>query len=141
MSTQNRRDYYEILGVGRDASAAEIKAAYRGLAVKFHPDRNPDLPEAEEKFKEASEAYAVLSDGAKREQYDRFGHAGIGGGGFAGFDPNAFGAWYGAIAGGVCQLRGRGWKSVPLAMLAGGLWAVAPDLPHTIHRDKYYQFQ
>lgn len=91
MSTENRRDFYEVLGVGRDASAADIKAAYRRLAVKFHPDRNPDLPEAEEKFKEASEAYAVLSDSEKRARYDRFGHEGLGGEGFTGFDPNAFG--------------------------------------------------
>lgn len=91
MSSENRRDYYEILGVGRDASAAEIKTSYRGLAVKFHPDRNPDLPDAEEKFKEASEAYAVLSDPDKRARYDRFGHAGLGSEGFTGFDPNSFG--------------------------------------------------
>ena len=91
MATENRRDYYEVLGVGRDASSADIKASYRRLAVKFHPDRNPDLPEAEEKFKEASEAYAVLSDPDKRARYDRFGHAGLGGEGFSGFDPNAFG--------------------------------------------------
>ncbi len=91
MSTENRRDFYEILGVGRDASAAEIKASYRRLAVKYHPDRNPDLPEAEDKFKEASEAYAVLSDPDKRARYDRFGHEGLGGQGFTGFDPNAFG--------------------------------------------------
>jgi molecular chaperone DnaJ len=91
MSSENRRDYYEILGVDRTASAADIKSAYRRLAVKYHPDRNPDLPDAEEKFKEASEAYAVLSDADKRAQYDRFGHAGLGGEGFTGFDPTAFG--------------------------------------------------
>ena len=86
-----RRDYYEILGVERSASTSEIKAAYRRLAVKYHPDRNPDLPEAEEKFKEASEAYAVLSNVDKRGRYDRFGHQGLGGQGFTGFDPGAFG--------------------------------------------------
>lgn len=91
MTTGTRRDYYEILGVSRDASARDIKAAYRQLAVKYHPDRNPDDPDAEEKFKEASEAYAVLSDADKRSQYDRFGHQGLGGEGFAGFDPTAFG--------------------------------------------------
>ena len=90
MST-DRRDYYEILGVARNASADEIKAAYRKLAVKFHPDRNPDLPEAEEKFKEASEAYSILSDSDKRARYDRFGHQGVGGDGFSGFDPGSFG--------------------------------------------------
>jgi molecular chaperone DnaJ len=91
MTAESRRDYYEILGVDRDSPAGEIKAAYRKLAIKYHPDRNPDLPEAEEKFKEASEAYAVLSDAEKRSQYDRFGHQGLGGEGFTGFDPGAFG--------------------------------------------------
>lgn len=85
------RDYYEVLGVPRDASVADIKAAYRRLAVQYHPDRNPDKPEAEEKFKEASEAYAVLSDSDKRARYDRFGHEGLGGQGFSGFDPRSFG--------------------------------------------------
>ena len=91
MSTGSKRDYYDILGVGRDASASDIKAAYRRLAVQYHPDRNPDDPDAEEKFKEASEAYAVLADADKRASYDRFGHQGVGGEGFSGFDPNAFG--------------------------------------------------
>ena len=89
--TPTQRDYYEVLGVGRDAQASDIKAAYRRLAVQYHPDRNPDDPDAEEKFKEASEAYAVLSDADKRARYDRFGHQGLGGEGFTGFDPNAFG--------------------------------------------------
>jgi len=91
MSTVAKRDYYEVLGVARDASLTEIKAAYRRLAVQFHPDRNPDNPEAEERFKEASEAYAVLSDSDKRARYDRFGHQGLEGQGFGGFDPSAFG--------------------------------------------------
>jgi molecular chaperone DnaJ len=91
MTTGTRRDYYDILGVGRDASTSDIKAAYRRLAVQYHPDRNPDDPDAEEKFKEASEAYAVLSDTEKRSRYDRFGHQGLGGEGFTGFDPSAFG--------------------------------------------------
>jgi molecular chaperone DnaJ len=89
--TPTQRDYYEVLGVDRDASASDIKAAYRRLAVQYHPDRNPDDPDAEENFKEASEAYAVLSDADKRSRYDRFGHQGLGGDGFTGFDPNAFG--------------------------------------------------
>lgn len=77
-----KRDYYEILGVSRTATDAEIKRAYRSLAVKYHPDKNPNDHTAEEKFKECAEAYAVLSDSQKRAQYDRFGHAGMGAGGF-----------------------------------------------------------
>jgi molecular chaperone DnaJ len=84
----SKRDYYEILGVSRTASDAEIKRAYRALAVQYHPDKNPDDPQSEEKFKEAAEAYAVLSDAQKRAAYDRFGHQGVGAGaGGFGFDP------------------------------------------------------
>lgn len=84
----NKRDYYEVLGVDKNADDAEIKKAYRVLAKKYHPDMNPDDPEAEAKFKEASEAYAVLSDAEKRKQYDQFGHAAFdgGAGGAGGFD-------------------------------------------------------
>jgi molecular chaperone DnaJ len=87
-----KRDYYDVLGVARTASEQEIKSAYRKMALQHHPDRNPGNAEAEEKFKEAAEAYAVLSDAQKRAQYDRFGHAGVssGAGGFGGFDPNVF---------------------------------------------------
>ncbi len=87
-----KRDYYEVLGIGRDASLDDIKKAYRRLAMQHHPDQNPGNKEAEEKFKEAAEAYAVLSDGDKRRQYDQYGHAGLGGqqgGGFQ-FDPGQF---------------------------------------------------
>lgn len=83
-----KRDFYEILGVDRGASADDIKKAYRKLAIKFHPDKNPDDPTAEDKFKEAAEAYSVLSDENKRQRYDQFGHAGVGGasgGGAGGF--------------------------------------------------------
>lgn len=85
------RDYYEILGVGKGADKTEIKKAYRKVAMKFHPDRNPDNKEAEEKFKEAAEAYEVLSDENKKARYDRYGHAGVGGnsgGGFGGGSMN-----------------------------------------------------
>ena len=92
MNPVTKRDYYEVLGVGKDAGDQEIKSAYRKLALKYHPDRNPDDPAAEENFKEASEAYSVLSDSQKRATYDRFGHAGLQGaaGGGAGFNPDAF---------------------------------------------------
>ena len=70
-----KRDYYEILGVNKSSTGDEIKKAYRKVAIQFHPDKNPDNNEAEEKFKEAAEAYEVLSDAEKRAQYDRFGHA------------------------------------------------------------------
>lgn len=73
-----KRDYYEVLGVGKNASQEEIKKAYRQMAIKYHPDKNPNNPEAEDKFKEAAEAYEVLSDQNKRAQYDQFGHAGMG---------------------------------------------------------------
>lgn len=87
------RDYYEILGVPRDASIADIKSAYRKLAIKLHPDKNPGNKAAEEKFKEAAEAWSVLGDEEKRARYDQFGAAGVGGasGGAAGFDPSQFG--------------------------------------------------
>ncbi len=80
-----KRDYYEVLGVSKSATADEIKSAYRKLAMKYHPDRNPGNKEAEEKFKEAAEAYDVLHDAEKRQRYDQFGHQGVGGGGFGGF--------------------------------------------------------
>ena len=84
----SKRDYYEVLGVEKSASEAEIKKAYRKLAIQYHPDKNPGDKEAEEKFKEAAEAYSVLSDKDKRARYDQFGHAGMGGaaggGGFSG---------------------------------------------------------
>ena len=108
---ENKRDYYEVLGVDRGADEATIKKAYRQLAKKYHPDMNPGDKEAEKKFKEASEAYAVLSDAEKRRQYDQFGHAafeqgGGGAGGFGGFDFNdgdmgdIFGDIFGDLFGG-----------------------------------------
>lgn len=102
-----KRDYYEVLGVSRTANEQEIKSAYRKLALQYHPDRNPDNPDAEEKFKECSEAYAVLADGEKRARYDRFGHQAFGAGqGFGGFDSNVvdfhdiFGDIFGDLFGG-----------------------------------------
>ena len=89
----SKRDYYEVLGVEKTATEAELKSAYRKLAMKFHPDRNPGDKAAEESFKEAAEAYAVLADAQKRGLYDRFGHQGVnqgGAGGGAGFDPSVF---------------------------------------------------
>ena len=79
-----KRDYYEVLGISKSADESEIKKAYRKLALQYHPDKNPDNPAAEEKFKEAAAAYEVLSNAEKKSQYDRFGHAGMGQGGFGG---------------------------------------------------------
>src|SRR6056297_453001 len=92
------RDYYDVLGVDKDASQDEIKKAYRKKAMKYHPDKNPDDKEAEEKFKEVSEAYSVLSDEDKRKKYDQFGHAGVKGGasgfeGARGFSSQGFGGF------------------------------------------------
>jgi len=111
-----KKDFYEVLGVNKDASEEDIKKAYRKLAMKWHPDRNPDNPKAEEHFKEAKEAYEILSDGQKRAAYDQFGHAGVdpsmaagagaGAAGFGGF-ADAFGDIFGDIFGG-----GRGRSSV-----------------------------
>ena len=117
-----KRDYYEILGVAKNAAADEIKKAYRKVAMQYHPDRNPGDKAAEEKFKEAAEAYEVLSDTDKRAQYDRYGHAGVSGAGRgpAGgqnmedifsqfgdiFGEDIFGSFFGGQGGGAG--RGRG---------------------------------
>src|SRR6184192_4406256 len=113
-----KRDFYEILGVAKNASDDDIKKAYRKLAMKHHPDRNPDSKGSEDKFKEAKEAYEMLSDPQKREAYDRYGHAGVdpnmGGGGFGGAGAgnggfaDAFGDIFGDIFGGG---RGAGGRS------------------------------
>ncbi|MCR4924191.1 MAG: molecular chaperone DnaJ [Lachnospiraceae bacterium] len=119
---ESKRDYYEVLGVDKSAGDAEIKKAYRALAKKYHPDMNPGDAEAEKKFKEASEAYAVLSDADKRRQYDQFGHAAFengGGGGFSGFDFNSadfsdiFGDIFGDFFGGSSRSR-RGYGNGPM---------------------------
>lgn len=105
-----KKDYYEVLGVNRDASDEEIKKSFKKLAMKYHPDRNPDNPKAEEHFKEAKEAYEILSDEQKRAAYDQYGHAGVdpsmgGGAGFGGFGgggfSDAFGDIFGDIFGGA----------------------------------------
>ena len=85
-----KRDYYEVLGVEKSASADEIKKAYRKMAIKYHPDKNPGDKEAEEKFKEAAEAYDVLSNPDKKSRYDQFGHAGMGGAAGGGFNAGGF---------------------------------------------------
>ena len=114
-----KRDYYDVLGVRKNASPEELKSAYRKLAVKYHPDKNPGDKVAEDKFKEASEAYGVLSDKSKKENYDNFGHAafengaggrgGFGGfGGFSGADfSDIFEDFFGDFGGGRRSSRGR----------------------------------
>ena len=131
----NKRDYYEVLGVSKSSADTEIKKAYRKVALKYHPDRNPGDKEAEEKFKEAAEAYEVLSNKDKRERYDRFGHAGMGagGGGFnGGFSmddifsqfSDIFGGGFGDIfgnrgGGGRRQRRGQGQRGANLRIKVG----------------------
>ncbi len=120
---ESKRDYYEVLGVDKNADDAELKRAYRALAKKYHPDMHPGDKEAEAKFKEASEAYAVLSDPDKRRQYDQFGHAafdGTGGTGFDGFDfsnmdmGDIFGDLFGDLFGGGSGSRRRSSSNGPM---------------------------
>lgn len=117
-----KRDYYEVLGLSKNASEAEIKKAYRKLALQYHPDKNPDDKGAEEKFKEAAEAYEILSNAEKRQRYDQYGHAGMGQGGFGGGGMNmddifsnfgdifggAFGGSFGGSRGGSGSRSVRG---------------------------------
>lgn len=122
----SKRDYYEVLGVKKDASDDEIKKAFRKLAIKYHPDKNPGDKEAEAKFKEANEAYSVLSDKTKRQRYDQFGHAGVGGAGaganggnpFEGFNFNSqsfnfdFGGGFGGLDDILGAMFGGGFRGV-----------------------------
>ena len=105
----SKRDYYAVLGVARTATDQEIKSAYRKLALKYHPDRNPGDKKAEEQFKECAEAYSVLADPDKRGRYDRFGHAAVSGGagGAQGFDPTIF-AEFDDIFGSIGDIFGLG---------------------------------
>jgi len=118
-----KRDYYDVLGVARSATDEELKKSYRKLALQYHPDRSPDDPAGEEKFKEASEAYAVLSDPEKRRAYDRFGFEGVGAGGpggFPGADFAAFGDLFNDLFGDLFGQRmggrrgGRGQRGADL---------------------------
>ena len=113
----SKRDYYEVLGVTKGASDDEIKKAYRKLAIKYHPDKNPGDKAAEEKFKEANEAYSVLSDKTKRSRYDQFGHAGVGGDG--GGNPFA-GGFGGAGQSFNFDFGGGGFEDIINAMFGGG---------------------
>jgi len=111
-----KKDYYEVLGVKRDAPEADLKKAYRRLAMKHHPDRNPDNPESEAQFKEAKEAYEILSAKDKRAAYDRFGHAGVQGsqgmgGGFSGGGADAFGDIFGDVFGDIFGAGRRGGRT------------------------------
>jgi molecular chaperone DnaJ len=110
----SKRDYYEVLGVAKEAAEADIKKAYRRLAMKHHPDRNPGNPEAESSFKECKEAYEILSDGDKRAAYDRFGHAGVSGaqGGAGGFSAgDAFSDLFGEVFGDIFGAGRRGGRN------------------------------
>lgn len=109
----SKRDYYEVLGVSKSADDKEIKKSYRRVAMKYHPDRNPDDPEAEEKFKEATEAYDVLMDSEKRAAYDQFGHAGVDpnmGGGAGGFGGGSFSDIFGDVFGDIFGGGGGGGR-------------------------------
>src|SRR5271167_2332431 len=110
-----KHDYYKLLELPRSATEADIKKAYRRLAMKFHPDRNPDDPEAEHKFKEAKEAYEVLTDAHKRSVYDQFGHAGLDGGRGGGFSAgDAFGDIFGDIFSGGQRGRSQVFRGADL---------------------------
>mgnify|MGYP006153170215 CR=1 FL=1 len=142
-----KRDYYEVLGVSKSADAAELKKAYRKLAVQYHPDRNPDDKAAEDKFKEAAEAYEVLSDPDKKAKYDRYGHAAVDGqGGFSGggmtmddifsqfgdvFGDSGFGSFFGGGGGGAASGRQRGQKGTNLRIKVS---LTLEEIAHGVHK-------
>ncbi|MDP4852747.1 MAG: molecular chaperone DnaJ [Saprospiraceae bacterium] len=142
-----KRDYYEVLGVSKSADAAELKKAYRKLAVQYHPDRNPDDKIAEDKFKEAAEAYEVLSDPDKKAKYDRYGHAAVDGqGGFSGggmtmddifsqfgdvFGDSGFGSFFGGGGGGAASGRQRGQKGTNLRIKVS---LTLEEIAHGVHK-------
>jgi molecular chaperone DnaJ len=142
-----KRDYYEVLGVSKSADAAELKKAYRKLAVQYHPDRNPDDKTAEDKFKEAAEAYEVLSDPDKKAKYDRYGHAAVDGqGGFSGggmtmddifsqfgdvFGDSGFGSFFGGGGGGAASGRQRGQKGTNLRIKVS---LTLEEIAHGVHK-------
>jgi len=153
-----KRDYYEVLGVSKSADADAIKKAYRKKAIQYHPDKNPGDKEAEEKFKEAAEAYEVLSDTEKRSRYDQFGHAGVNGGGASGFGGaggmsmedifSHFGDIFGGGFGGFSGFGGfgggsRGGKRVKRCYYADapddfGCYAVDDDMSQMRRRGTYH---
>ena len=116
----SKADYYEVLGVSRDVSDQELKSAYRKQALKYHPDRNPGDHAAEEKFKQASEAYQVLSDADKRAAYDRFGHAGVGASGAGGFGGLQRATLTWATSSGICSARCSTWAEASSAQRDSG---------------------
>ena len=143
----SKRDYYEVLGVPKDAEPSVMKKAYRKLAMQYHPDRNPDDDEAAQKFKEAAEAYDVLSDADKRARYDRFGHEGLRGSGYQGFEGgfddifSAFGDMFGDLFGGggrhqhvdLPGLQGHQQITPVAALEAHGAIGPFGDQAHQVH--------
>ena len=133
MADQNKRDYYEVLGVEKNASDAEIKKAYRKLAMKYHPDQNPGDKSAEEKFKEINEAYEVLSDADKKARYDQFGFAGVD----PNFNPNAGAGFGGGFGGGFGPLgNGQARNSWFIWAIAGVLYAAVLAVLRLIGNNK-----